>query len=537
MYVTPDTTIYLYRNIPLEPSYENTFYFVSTVAQNNYFESQTVAELTFTKLSYQRTLKGTLKIGAPYSRLYNCNYMRFQNSAYNTKWFYAFVMHCEYINDNTTEVTYQIDVMQTWMGNYVMEQCFVERQHDSTDAYFGNLVPENVDLGSEYVINGTPVDVPMAHPRSGVYDIYILASEAIYDGAKQSNIVSGVYTPLYYYQYSTDRLDDLKACIQSFIDAGKEDSIVTIYQAPGYVSAEYNEDGLDYAPVSAPEMLTTIDGYTPKNHKLFSYPYTFLQLSNHSGSVANYKYEFFRGESGEAMDFELARSDMPIPAVTCYPKHYLNTNTGAQSFPERANGWDYGVVINNFPQCAWVGDTFKAWWAQNKASVTTGLICNVLNNAVGGIGTSAVSKDVGMVKYSLSVGENVAKVVAKIQDIQAIPPNVHGYAQADGLLAGSYIALGFQFRQMCISAKAAEIIDNYFTRFGYAINMVKVPNRNARKEFTYVKTLGCAIYGPLPAEDKAAIQNIFDNGITFWNDPTHVGQFDLDNPPNYSELN
>lgn len=38
---------------------------------------------------------------------------------------------------------------------------------------------------------------------------------------------------------------------------------------------------------------TKIDGYTPKNKKLLTYPYTMLYVSTRNGKGAVYRFEFF----------------------------------------------------------------------------------------------------------------------------------------------------------------------------------------------------------------------------------------------------
>mgnify|MGYP006874679149 CR=1 FL=1 len=89
------------------------------------------------------------------------------------------------------------------------------------------------------------------------------------------------------------------------------------------------------------------------------------------------------------------------------------------------------------------------------------------------------------------------------------------------------------FYQMTIKKEYAEIIDNYFTRFGYACKKIKTPNINARKAFTYTKTTGCTIKNNgVPADDAAKICEIFDNGITFWKTSVgvaNIGNYSIDN--------
>ena len=75
----------------------------------------------------------------------------------------------------------------------------------------------------------------------------------------------------------------------------------------------------------------------------------------------------------------------------------------------------------------------------------------------------------------------------------------------------------------------ARIIDQYFSRFGYAQHKIDTPNIRARDRWTYVKTVDCNVHGNLPSEAISQIQNIFDSGITWWADTENVGNYSLDN--------
>ena len=90
---------------------------------------------------------------------------------------------------------------------------------------------------------------------------------------------------------------------------------------------------------------------------------------------------------------------------------------------------------------------------------------------------------------------------------------------------------GFDFKQMTIPYEYARIVDEYFSRFGYACGRVKVPNINARQNWTYTKTIGCEINGNVPSDDLAKIKEIYDHGITFWNNGNNIGNYgDFTNP-------
>ena len=88
-----------------------------------------------------------------------------------------------------------------------------------------------------------------------------------------------------------------------------------------------------------------------------------------------------------------------------------------------------------------------------------------------------------------------------------------------------------------IQGQFAKIIDDFFSMYGYKTNRLKVPNRNGRKAWNYVKTCGCNLTGSAPADVTASLVNIYDKGITFWrcidlstgNPFNRVGDYSLDN--------
>ena len=65
--------------------------------------------------------------------------------------------------------------------------------------------------------------------------------------------------------------------------------------------------------------------------------------------------------------------------------------------------------------------------------------------------------------------------------------------------------------------------------FGYATKKIKVPNRNVRPHWCYTKTRDCVVKANAPADDVRKICQIYDNGITFWKNPSEVGNYSLDN--------
>ena len=147
MYITPNSYIRLLSGCPIDESYNHTIYFSSATEQADYFLTLTKPTYgLFSKVSYQRAGKNTIRLQVLADNIYDCNYLMFRNTAYGTKWFYAFINRIEYINDNVTEIEYTIDVMKTWYFDYELGECFVEREHSLSDHIGENVVEENLEL-------------------------------------------------------------------------------------------------------------------------------------------------------------------------------------------------------------------------------------------------------------------------------------------------------------------------------------------------------------------------------------------------------
>lgn len=62
------------------------------------------------------------------------NYVMYQNTHYSNKWFYAFILKMEYINDNMTRIVITTDPFQTWQFDITFMQSFVEREMIATNS-------------------------------------------------------------------------------------------------------------------------------------------------------------------------------------------------------------------------------------------------------------------------------------------------------------------------------------------------------------------------------------------------------------------
>lgn len=566
MYIQPNSVIRLLTGVPLDNTYAHTIYFNSKEAQAEYFASKTKTGCTFNNQTYQRVNRGTMRLQVKADDIYDCNYLMFQNTNYGSKWFYAFVTSIEYVSNVVSEITYEIDVMQTWFFDVTLLQSFVEREHSATDNPGDNIIPEPVPIGEYYM--GEPIsthkfenyDVVIVSP----YMYFINGVGATWSwektGGGQKHVLDGQPTLLNYVAFNSQNDDYTEGGANySFLALalsrfGDVDDIASAYLLPhGFVTypdnppndqrVQYldqdNESNERLQTYYAHHPTTLSHGYTPKNKKLLTHPYNKLVIDTADGNTYDYAYEFF------------GLSDFGLDSINFKIKAYRGINCSFRAIPLKYKGEDEnyteGCLLTDFPNVGLVTDSFKAWIAQNK----TRLAVQTLGTAVGattGIGeviagsqmltpvTNVISKKgaemmgQGYKDLAQAGVRGVGQTLIELNDRSALRyhPRV---GSNDGSLEITSIKKDFTAIQYSVNPQNAQIIDDFFNVYGYATHRVKVPNRNVRPHWTYVKTVDINIESNAPADDTNAIAHIYDNGITFWRNPSEVGNYSLNNSP------
>ena len=562
MYITPQTNIRLLRGCPCDPEYINTLYFASATAQRDYFI--TLSKYNLNSYTYQRYGKGILRVQILADNLYDVNYMMFQNTAYGNKWFYAFVDNVEYINDNTTEIIYHIDEIQTWMFDWTFNQCFVERQHTATDVAGDNIITEPVEVG-EYVYNDYASIKNFDFSISqciivAVTDVDTPTGGFIADGT----LYDGIYgaCQLYAFPATSTGATDVNALITAY-GAKDPDAVVSIYMCPrdavpeDYINTGGDLDPIPFAasgavkPVTLGTAGTTIDGYTVRNKKLLTYPYNFENIVASDNSNLALRYEFF--SNNEAKIRMYSTLSQPIQ-VTCTPVDYKGVEVDADNnIP--VTMIDESITLANYPECSWNIDSWKVWWAQNAVPLAIKTVADVSTLALAaykGYTPASVTQ-----QATSMIGANGQPLMQEVKTPASFNPDkmlgAHVINQVANTLTNVYKAsiradqtkgnissanalyshgkYCFYHGRMSINRQQAEIIDSFFDKFGYAINKVTTPSIHTRTNWTYLKTIGCTINGNIPSDSEHIIEQIFNNGITFWTTPANVGNYSLSNAP------
>ena len=82
MYIVPNSNIKIYKDVPLDNTYNHTLYFSSLNEQNAYFHgTPSILKYNLTSQSYQRVVDGSMRVAIKSDNLYDCNYLAFQNAS------------------------------------------------------------------------------------------------------------------------------------------------------------------------------------------------------------------------------------------------------------------------------------------------------------------------------------------------------------------------------------------------------------------------------------------------------------------------
>lgn len=502
---TPLSNIKLLANVDIKKDYKNSFTFVSAGVQSSFFASKTVN--TRGNLSYIRK-ENVIRYDGVADDLFNISYLMFQNLNFGSKYFYAFVTDVKYINEHVAFITFKIDVIQSWYFELNYLDSYIEREHVDSDIPGDHRIEENLNTG-EYVIRS--IDT-----FQDLNDLAILVSTSqVPDGSGGFNDAigkrfSGIYSGTGLVAF--DGVTGITALNLFIIDitansAGKGSSIVSIFMIPKILLPSFTDGDEITVPNSLTvdfnytKNLTDIDGYVPKNSKLFIYPYNMLYVTNFNGSIAEFRYEL---SDVSNMQYFATCNVSANPVVALVPKNYKGAIVNHDEI----------LRLSDYAQCSWTIDSFLNYVAQNAVNAP-------INIATGGI--QAIMGNPGGLAQGITATSNF--ITGGIQAIRQ-PNQVKG-----SVGGGANTGIGVQtfgFYPKTITEEYAKIIDNYFDRFGYLVNELKIPNFVSRTNWNYIKMRESNIFGNLNNNDLELVNKIFEEGITFWHN---------DNVGNYNRTN
>ena len=606
--VMPNGQIRLLSGVPIDDTYENTLYFESQAQQTAYFLGLTPVHQM---VGATRVRDGVIKVDVLCDNILTADYMMFQNKNFSDKWFYAFIEDVRYINNGTSEIQFSIDEIQTWLfdPSTSLEQCYIERQHSVTDEIGDNIIGENMG-GNELVISRT---LGSENFCTGAHEKLVIFNSSTYFGAVEDSnededapttepktapigitvgIANGTLCNGWSYSNNsgTDKniVSGLTDYINNLVKNNQNESMVGGYVLPyklfdDYKSTAYittsgssgEDEEIHYSGDGAPSdkvfpfntssAYTSLDGYVPKNKKMFTAPFNWIYALSTDGQFIPLQPQFMGNKN--ALSFKAYHCITGVPEARLVLQNYKGEPLSYENY----------ISFGSFPQLSFAVDGYKAWVASGgEASLQLSLdqtqqaqqlvkqqagwevATGVARGIISGIGHTAqidsasksdkanagqqkLSGALGLANdfidmsdavvkgyYTFKTSEQTIQFANENADLQrtiarSLPSAVHGRASNTALLGANDI--GLKIEQRCVNKKVAESIDNFFTMYGYAQNVVGQPVLKARKSFTYIKTVGCKVKGGCPSSTIAKLQAIFDTGIRFWVNANDVGHY------------
>lgn len=537
MVVVPTSRIILLKN-PIEIDYDHELTFTSRQAQYNYFYN--LPKIECDNATYQRK-EGVIRFptdptmeGITYDDLIQYNYCMYQNDKWSDKWFYAFIKNVTYDNTGMSYIEIETDVWQTWMFDITFKNSFIEREHVNDDTFGLHTVPEGLDTG-EYIINECD-----EFTRMDLVNTYIGVSR-VQDGlgTQYGQTVNNLYSGLTYFCF-TDNIEAGKF-IRGYDRTGHGDNIITVFVLPkalydfetGDTLTINNDSGTPYetcigkrlTDTSIPTELirktiyrnATLNGYTPKNNKMFTQEFNYLYVTNNGGTDVKYNYEDFIGDPHFKIDGVITVGGSIRLMPTNYKKYNCYQVTGRYSWME----YNYGITCAKYPTCSWNNDAYTNWLVQN---ATNFLVQDIkfgysqFKDLPNEGNPSSIAQIANRDYAGNAIGHYLDRMALK-KEYSFMPIQAKGSINA-GDITLSEGAIGFWYYKMSVKYEYAKRCDDFLSMFGYKVNSVKLPNITGRTNWNYVKTVGCNIIGDIPQNDLMKIKSMFNNGVTLWHNPS-----------------
>lgn len=533
MVIVPNSDIILLKS-PLKLDNNNQITFPNTTTQYNYFSS--LPKLEYDDCTYQRkdgVIRYATNSNLTFEDLLEYNYCMYRNTSYDNKWFYAFVTDVTYINDGMTEIKIETDPFQTWQFDLTYMNSFIEREHVSDDTIGLHTLPEDLEIG-DYVISAVQESVgstdALAYTYTCVGVTWLPENTPFYSAVRvYGKTMSGANYLLFRTEDSASKF--IRAIDQLGRDAGG--TILSIFNVPipltgvaiddaNWFTANLGDEtgivahvlpGFTYRTlketisVSSP---STLNGYTPRNNKCFVWPYNGFKVSNNAGMENEFHYEDFVSNSAS---FSILGTFTPGGSMSMIPKNYKKNST-------TNSGYNWSIPIAKIPLGSWSSDPYTNWLTQNGVNILGHRIEAPKAQAVAGTIQAVVGAVTGSGEgMSSGIGGMLGAVQEQYRHSMQ-SPTVSGQLNSGDITYAMGKAWPTIYK-MTIRSEYAQVVDNWFTMYGYKVNRLATPNIHKRSNWDYIKTIQVNIEGNVPEKDLDTIRSLFNNGCTFWHTTTH----------------
>lgn len=519
-----NSKVIICRGISIDRQYTNVLDYNET-QMLNLCNSKKVAERN--NYSFVAGKENVISTDFNYDDAIKCNYIAFQNQRYSSKWFFAWIDKVDYVNDGVTRISFTVDHWSTWYGYWSKRPCFTVREHVANDTIGLHTLDEGLSVGRVECLNTDTVSELLNTTfYIGAFCEYDPDSDQLYKREYVANRQIFAYGLVLFkittyndfkdfFEYLKQLNNSSHASIEDMHDvfivpAGMIDEETLIshgFNDPEMNSYHYYTGGINTMLVNTIEKNVTKlyevqDKYQPVNNKCYCYPYNYLIVDNYAGNSNILKYEDFATTNCQFI-IQLALS-IGISA-RCIPIQYEDVGV---NYLEQ-------IPMSKLPTCSWSADSYVNWLTQNAVNIQSQIlsvgesVASTTNMMIGG----AMAEAEGLIPQDTSPGfvasggmnaiHDIMGLIGTFRKAELLPDVQHGANLGD--VNFSSFTSGFQFKKMRCVDENLQVIDNFFSKYGYKVNRLKIPEFNSRTNWNYIQ---------IGSEDNIGIPSIVDNGVT-----------------------
>ena len=411
---TPNTRLTLV-NVPWNNDYRDIVRFENKKAVNDYIDSIENSGIVVENLSYAKPNQ-PIRLNIPFNAAAKYNYLRASNQLQpitgdQQKDYYYFITNVTYIAPNTTELTVQLDVWQTYGYDVQFGNSYIERGHigianqNNFDHYGKDYLtaPEGLDIGNEYRIVNRQFTPIISQPYEATVLVYTsiqlepsfgtLSDPHIHSawGSRFEQMQSGAAAYIFTYEAFSNFMNYMSAypwIAQGIMSVTLIPATTRYYQTANYSGLTINGGdhtiaNAGYAPTETPnqkvtkvwkdwrtELLKTIPEKYRILKKFLTFPYTAIELTSYTGNNTVFKPELWNDSDAtitETVSLSAPNQRIMIHGGTSYNKEIHDVSTQIANFPQMpiVNNAGMLYMASNAHQISW--QRSAADWSQQRA--------------------------------------------------------------------------------------------------------------------------------------------------------------------------
>lgn len=481
--------------------------------------------------------------------------------------------YCCYVTDieitsrGTTKLYLELDVFQQYVYDCTFYRSYIERAHVKTsDDIIGaytqiepisgtqyikqELLDFTADLSPYYVLHclgqiGISEELgnvvfPYNKNCGGIPSNLCLGSDNLNDIQKAINKYSELKTNVLFFNIPQDGRQNCQyiQTVPSFTaggnytDPSSQSTNNLNFHYPNSVTKEYS---FNY------NTLTMINGYRPKNKKLFTSQCQTLSFSNRNGTEKTFLPELLtkfnnisfnlRGSCGGVGKYLAILNNYNAPDNERFlhvnyggyvSLGYDMNNSSAVDFQRSMNllntAGDVGFTIFSRGLTPTSGKyVYKGATFQNEKELTQALKNQANANTI---------------DYISSAGGIVSQITNGINDsIATYQSNIKNIGSSSGLDDFGLFTYSAKLYVKSIDRDTAESLDNFLSIYGYSINEILSVSEymNTRSNYNYIKVSNLNANLWCPDNHYTLFKSLFENGIRIWHNYNNFGNLGVNN--------